>query len=69
MQHPPSSKVTLFGFPENHCHAKLHGDGFSEIQGLMVKALFVRDSRDDGRHLDGEVSGWGREKKSRHIGG
>lgn len=63
MQHPPSSKVTLFWFPENHCHAKLHGDGFSETQGLMVKALFVRDSRHDGRHLDGEVSGWGREKK------
>ena len=62
MQHLPSSKVTLFWFPENHCHAKLHGDRFSEIQWLVVKALLVRDSRDDGHPLDGEVSGWGREK-------
>lgn len=34
----------------------------------MLKALFVRDSRKHGHHLDGEPSAWGKENKGRHVG-
>ena len=67
MQHSPGSKITSF-YSENHCNAKIYGDTFLEIQPFLVKALFVRDSR-DVRHFLHVMSGWERgEAKVRHIG-